>query len=91
MSRLSSQTVRLRFAEAVSRQDDRINLAEAALLIAAEEYPRLDVDLYLEKLDRFADLAREQSARQTNTLDLIGAISDTLFDKLGFHGNRSSY
>lgn len=91
MSRLSSQTVRLRFAEAVSRQDEQINLAEAALLIAAEEYPRLDVDLYLEKLDRLADLAREQSARQTNTLDLIGAISDTLFDKLGFHGNQSSY
>lgn len=91
MSRLSLRTIRLRFAEAVSRQDEQINLADAALLIAAEEYPRLDVDLYLEKLDRFADLAREASARQTNALDLIAAVSDTLFDKLGFHGNQSSY
>jgi regulator of sirC expression with transglutaminase-like and TPR domain len=91
VSSRSSQTIRRRFAEAVSRQDEQINLAEAALLIAAEEYPRLDIDLYLEKLDRFADLIREQSESHNNALDLIAAISDTLFDKLGFHGNESSY
>lgn len=91
VSRLSSQTIRLRFAEAVSRPDEQINLAEAALLIAAEEYPRLDVDLYIEKLDRFGDLAGEQAGSKTSAVDLIEAVSDTLFEKLGFHGNRASY
>lgn len=61
------------------------------MLIAAEEYPRLDVDLYLEKLDRFGDIAREQSGSEIRALDLIAAISAALFDKLGFHGNRASY
>ena len=61
------------------------------MLIAAEEYPKLDVDLYLEKLDRFGDLAREQSGSHTSALDLIAAVSVTLFDKLGFHGNSASY
>ncbi|MFY9609645.1 MAG: tetratricopeptide repeat protein [Blastocatellia bacterium] len=91
MSRPSSQIIRLRFAEAVSRPDEQINLAEAALLIAAEEYPKLDVDLYLEKLDRFGDLAREQSGSETGALDLIAAVSAALFDRLGFQGNRASY
>jgi len=91
VSQLSPRTVRLRFAETVSREDEQINLAEAALLIAAEEYPRLDVDLYLEKVDRLGDIAREQCGSSDTALDLVAAINLTLFDKLGFRGNRASY
>lgn len=75
----------------VLRADERIKLAEAALLIAAEEYPRLDVDLYLEKLDRFGDTARVHAAGAITPLDLIAAVNETLFEDLGFHGNRASY
>lgn len=60
-------------------------------MIAAEEYPRLDVDHYLETLDRFGDLARGQRGSETGALDLIAAINVTLFEKLGFHANRASY
>jgi len=93
VSRTSPPTARLRFAEMVSREDEQINLAEAALLIAAEEYPRVEVevDLYLEKLDRIGDIAREQANSASRALDLIAAVNFTLFDELGFRGNRASY
>jgi hypothetical protein len=48
------------FAELVRRSDAEIDLARAALLVAAEEYPRLDVDGYLARLD---DLAGEVDGR----------------------------
>ena len=75
----------------VSREDAEINLADAALLIAAEEYPRLDIELYLERLDHFADLARQRVADSRDPFDVITAMKGTLFEELGFRGNRENY
>jgi regulator of sirC expression with transglutaminase-like and TPR domain len=75
----------------VSREDDEINLAEAALLIAAEEYPRLDVELYLDRLNSFAELTRGRSSDSSDASDVISALNVTLFEHLGFHGNQESY
>ena len=69
MSKEAPEEIRRRFAEVVSRDDERVDLAEAALLIAAEEYPRIETSLYLDKLDRIADLAREQSGVPETPLD----------------------
>jgi regulator of sirC expression with transglutaminase-like and TPR domain len=82
---------RARFKELVSLDDEQINLAEAALLIAAEEYPRLDIELYIEKLDRIGDLVRERAIPARNSLDILSAINTTLFDDLGFRGNAANY
>ncbi len=87
----SATNARSRFAEIVSREDEEINLAEAALLIAADEYPRLDVNLYLWRLDSFGDLVREHAADARDASDLITALNATLFERLGFKGNRESY
>jgi regulator of sirC expression with transglutaminase-like and TPR domain len=91
MSSRPAINARSRFAEMVSREDAEINLAEAALLIAGEEYPRLDVELYLERLDYFADLARTQAAASLTATDVIRALNATLFEQLGFRGNRENY
>jgi regulator of sirC expression with transglutaminase-like and TPR domain len=91
MSKPPIQNARARFAEIVSRRDSDINLAEAALLIAAEEYPRLDVALYLEKLENFGDRARQRAETATNAAEMIASINATLFDELGFQGNRENY
>jgi len=80
-----------RFAELVSREDEEINLAEAALLIAAEEYPRIDVERYLDRLDQFGDLVREQAADAQTPLEIIASLNTALFEKLGFQGNRENY
>jgi regulator of sirC expression with transglutaminase-like and TPR domain len=92
---LDPTNARDRFAEILNLADDQISLAEAALCIAAEEYPRLDVSLYLERLSDFAELASERVANQFETASgpgrIIQALNDTLFDDLGFHGNRDNY
>ena len=75
----------------VCRDDADINLAEAALLIAAEEYPRLDVRVYLERLDSFADLTRQRTADSRDPYDTITALKVTLFEQLGFRGNQENY
>lgn len=85
------QIARLRFAEIVSQSDEQIDLAEATLLIAALEYPRLDVSLYLEKLDSFAERARERAAKANDSLEIISALSAVLFDESGFQGNSDNY
>jgi regulator of sirC expression with transglutaminase-like and TPR domain len=81
----------MRFAGVIAAEDERINLAEAALLIAAEEYTHLDINCYIEKLDRFSDIARERAVMAETAQDLISVINYTLFDELGFRGNRDNY
>ena len=75
----------------MSREAGDINLAEAALLIAAEEYSRLDIAAYLEKLDILGDIARERASRAIDVHDTIAALNATLFEQLGFRGNHESY
>lgn len=91
MSKHQSGSHRSRFAEIIALPDDEINLAEAALLIAAEEYPRLDVAVYLDKLDRIADIARDRIALAVDVSDYISAMNATLFEDYGFQGNRENY
>ena len=91
MSHQQPASPRRRFAEIVALPDERINLAEAALLIAAEEYPRLNVAAYLEKLDRISDIARDRIALAVDASDFISAINATLFEDYGFQGNRDNY
>ena len=91
MSKQRTSIARGLFTEIVSRKDEEINLAEAALTIAAEEYPRLDIPLYLDKLDRIGDMARERARGAIDSLDQISALNAVLFEELGFRGNRDKY
>ncbi|HXU37041.1 MAG TPA: transglutaminase-like domain-containing protein [Blastocatellia bacterium] len=91
MQHQSASEARNRFAELVSLDDDQINLAEAALLIATEEYTRLKIEDYLDRLDRFGDIASERAEGASDASHVISAINSTLFAELGFHGNRDSY
>ncbi len=91
VSRQSPKSSRAEFAEMISRDDEHLDLAHAALLIAAEEYPHLDPDVYIERLDHFADLARERVAYARDAGDVITALNSVMFDVLGFRGNRENY
>jgi regulator of sirC expression with transglutaminase-like and TPR domain len=72
-------------------------LAPAALLIARIEYPRLDVEAYLAKLDAMGELARKAVQRHVertgdgSRLACIKAVNECLFDELHFVGNREKY
>ena len=73
------------------------SLAPAALVIARIEYPRLDVEAYLAKLDAMGELARRAVERRvertgdSSRLGCIRAVNECLFDELHFVGNRDKY
>jgi len=77
-------------ATLVSRPDGRLDLARAALTIARWEYPALEVDAYLERLD---GLARgvDGSRRSTDPLGRLHRLREYLFVEQGFAGNREDY
>jgi regulator of sirC expression with transglutaminase-like and TPR domain len=69
--------------------DEQIDLAEAALAIAATEYPGLDPAPSIEALDRLA--ARVEAGPRLSALGNIAAINKVLFEEEKFTGNTSEY
>lgn len=82
---------RLAFAHLVRQPEAAIDLAEATLLIAKEEYPDLDVAAYLSRLDDMAADVRRLTGVHQDPHRLIPELSDYLFRHLGFRGNRDAY
>jgi len=79
----------IRFTEVVARDD--FALDHAALLIGAWDYPERDVENYREQLDTIAGHAAPAVARASGGIGRARAISDTLFEHLGFSGNTDDY
>ena len=71
--------------------EDEIDLAWAALLIAASEYPELDVIAQMEVLDSLAAGAAKGMGDDGDPLSSVNNLSAYLFDEVGFHGNDSDY
>lgn len=71
--------------------DERIDLAEAALWVAAEEYPSLDVAVELARLDALADTARGALGRARDARERVLALMRFLHVDAGFRGNRREY
>lgn len=80
-----------RFARAVDRPDSEINLGEAALLIAADAYPGLDVERYLRLLDEIAEPVQARLPKRVPLQGLVEALNGHLFGELGFFGNTEHY
>jgi regulator of sirC expression with transglutaminase-like and TPR domain len=83
---------RERFVALVRRPERDISLAEAALLIAAEEFPRLDIPHYLGMLDTLAHRVgrrlAESSEEGAHDADerALAALDHVLFEEEGFSG-----
>ena len=67
----------LELSALVSRTDGRIDLARASLAIARWEYPRLDADAYLERLDGLARSVDTDNLQSRATIWLTGARPGT--------------
>ena len=85
---MTTPTSRDRFNRLVAGPDASVDLAEASLLIAAEEYPGLDVPRYLERLDR---MGRDVQARLERSPGVVEALNGYLFEEEGFRGNVEDY
>ena len=73
------------------------DLAEAALLVARIEYPDLDPEPSLARLDAMGDAARQAIEKHAEGSDdrspasCVRALNQYLFDEVGFEGNRRRY
>jgi regulator of sirC expression with transglutaminase-like and TPR domain len=85
-------SARFQFLQMIARPDDQIDLIVAALLIAKEEYPGLDIQDCLARLDRLAGKARERlSGPRDNPFAMLDALNTCLFQEEGFRGNMENY
>jgi len=85
------QTGRERFAQLVSGSEEALDLAEAALLIAQEEQPQLDVSAYLHRLEEIAAAVRTRLPESPSPSDIVLNLNIHLFREEGFRGNTSAY
>jgi regulator of sirC expression with transglutaminase-like and TPR domain len=82
---------RERFAAAVNANEAKLNLAEAALLVAAEEYPQLTPEPYLQRLDLLGERVKDRLADEGAPPVVLNEISKLLFEEEGFRGNTEAY
>lgn len=82
---------RQHFYQEIHQPDEQIDLAKAALYIAQEAYPTLEVDRYLSTLDTIADRIREQLPSEPYPLKILQTINHHLYDDLKFVGNTTDY
>ena len=96
------QRARLAFTALITADEADLDLGRAAFLIAAEEYPALDIDESLSRLDALANQVRflldsdEQQELQRPTtsnqgFNLLHALNRVLFEQEHFRGNRIDY
>ena len=86
-----SSTPRLRLARLASRPDSQIDLAAGALLIAAEEYPQLQVAPYLRRLDLLAERVGDRLAGENAPVIVLQQLGRVLFEEEEFRGNADAY
>jgi regulator of sirC expression with transglutaminase-like and TPR domain len=79
------------FQREVQKLDEQIDLERAALYLAQEEYPELNVEAYLEALNAMAVVIKKQSPESSYPLKIIQTINRYLYDELGFVGNTADY
>jgi len=84
----ASPAARVRFAALLARSE--IPLDEAALAIAAEEYPDLDPGSILSELDRLASRAGEAVGDLRPPLRVLQSMRRVFLDA-GYRGNEQSY
>ena len=82
--------VRQKFAELVNGSGE-LDLARAALLVAAEEYPQLAPEPYLNRLDHLAERVNDRLANETAPPVVLTEISKLLFEEEHFRGNAEAY
>lgn len=71
--------------------DEELDVAEAALWIAKEEYPELDVPFERGRLRNLALAGAERAARHENPFARLDEVQTYLYEELGFRGNAESY
>ena len=79
------------FLSFANRDNNEVQLATGALLIAQSEYRELNIEDYLHQLDEMADVVRERIQETTLPEEHIAELNRYLFQEKGFTGNTENY
>ena len=82
---------RERFAQLVSNVSEDFDLAEAALLIAQDAQPDVDVMAYLHRFETLAATVRTRLPEEPDTTTIIDQLNKLLFQEEKLSGNTTDY
>jgi regulator of sirC expression with transglutaminase-like and TPR domain len=85
------EQIRHDFESLVRKPEPVLDLARAALLVAAESDPNVDVDGQLHTLESWAAELRSRLDPSWNNLQKLARLRSFLFDDLGFRGDTTDY
>ncbi|MGQ0657340.1 MAG: SirB1 family protein [Chromatiales bacterium] len=91
MGTMASSAVSPEFCELVAAEDDAVDLARAALQVARIEYPNVDVDAYLRRIEDMATAVSRRLGSGASAEETLRAINRYLFGELRFSGNAQDY
>ena len=77
--------------DVLQNDESDVTLDIAALELASIEFPGLDFDASLFRLDHLAEQLRSQLQPRASGIDFIHAMNELLFEVLQFRGNESDY
>ena len=83
--------IRRHFQEMLQRPDAHIDLARAALLVAAENDPTLDVDAEMARLEQWAGELGRRIDPSWNNLQRLARLRTFMYEDLGFKGDVRGY
>lgn len=79
------------FRQAVDRPEEHIDLGRAALTIAQTDYPDLDIEQFLSRIDALAVEVARRCPADADIYGAIAALNCVLFNEHGFRGNQEDY
>jgi regulator of sirC expression with transglutaminase-like and TPR domain len=79
------------FREIAALDEDSFPLDRASLVLALEEYPDLDIQACLRRLDTLAARAEVLIGIDRNAVNIIESINEILFVQEGLRGNEDDY
>jgi regulator of sirC expression with transglutaminase-like and TPR domain len=85
------EAIRRQFADRVKGPEERIDLVDAALLVARTEFPDLDPARYTALLDQWADRLRRRVDPSAPAGDILRELNRILFDEEGLRGDEDNY
>ncbi|NOT32760.1 MAG: tetratricopeptide repeat protein [Candidatus Eisenbacteria bacterium] len=83
--------IRADFERLVKGPEDSLDLARAALLVAAESDPNVDIDAQLHTLESWASELRARLQPDWNNLQKLARLRNFVYEELGFRGEHRDY
>ncbi len=84
-------TVAQTWQDIISVPREQLNLAEAALVIAREAYPQLDIAAQLASIDALAATLEQRLRPDITPTEKLAQFNHYLFNELGYAGNSDDY